>query len=84
MLLAKFGYDVVGLDLSETAIKEARENEKRVREMGWKGYEEVGNEAEIVGTGRVEWISGDFLDEGTLGDRKFDLIFDYTVSFTIH
>lgn len=81
LLLASFGYDVWALDVSETGLELARENERACLEKGLyqadKGTER----------GRIQWIQADFFDEawseglGSQGSGKFDLIFDYTVSF---
>ncbi|KAF6835470.1 thiol methyltransferase [Colletotrichum plurivorum] len=84
LLLAALGYDVLALDFSETAIAQAKENQKAV-EAG----EAAGADAEVIDIcsvrraepGNVTWVSGDFFDDSWLrqwGGEKFDLIFDYT------
>ena len=78
LLLASFGYDVVGLDLSETAIREAKENERKVDLEGVYPLQ-VG----VRERGKVSFVTGDFFEDGFLneaGVQNFDLIFDFTVS----
>jgi methyl halide transferase len=78
LLLSAFGYDAYGLEISNSALKAAREIEK---EIGGKGIYEP---REGVEKGRVTWLVGDFFADGFLKDVKgegtFDLIYDYTVS----
>ncbi|KAB5539533.1 S-adenosyl-L-methionine-dependent methyltransferase [Coniochaeta sp. 2T2.1] len=88
LLLSALGYDVVGLDYSEAAVEEAARTEEAVREGKDKGvYDDVAGGRE---RGRVEWVRGDFFDDGWLGEMGkrgggeggFDLVFDYTVSLS--
>ena len=68
LLLSRAGFDVVGLDYSDEAIRRARAND------------EAG--AEQRGEGPVTWAAGDFWADEFLesaGVAQFDLIFDYTV-----
>jgi SAM-dependent methyltransferase len=78
LLLASFGYRVVGLDYAESAIEECIANEEAV------GEEETYRAREGVVKGSVKWVSGDFFTDGFLASAglgdMFDLIFDYTVS----
>ena len=78
LLLSAFGYDAYGLELSDNALKGAREVEE---ESG--GKEEYLEKDLQVGKGRVRFLSGDFFKDGFLGDvegeGKFDVIYDYTV-----
>ena len=80
LLLASFGYDVVGLEYAEKALvaceKYVKENEGR-----YAVYDEK------VGKGKMKFLRGDFYSDewaGKIGwegwDGKFDLIYDYTVS----
>ncbi|PNY23664.1 thiol methyltransferase 2 [Tolypocladium capitatum] len=79
LLLSSFGYDVWGLDYSADALRMADENRREADVQGL--YEPAGEHLE---KGDVEWLAGDFFDEGwsagigTDGLGKFDLIFDYT------
>lgn len=78
-LLASFGYDAYGLDLSPEAIEFGRQQE------------EAGNAADkypirdpAVGRGKVTFVQGDFfkddwLEKLGLARNSFDLIYDYTV-----
>lgn len=81
-LLASFGYDVVGLDVSEAALEEARRLQGGVDEQGQ--YPAQGD----VERGSITWLAADFFSDewarglGTEGSGKFDLIFDYTVCFS--
>ncbi|KFG88151.1 putative thiol methyltransferase 1 [Metarhizium anisopliae] len=78
LLLSKFGYDVVGLDVSPDALRMAEENRQKTEGTG--RYEPQ----QGVEKGDIKWISGDFFSEGVLdgfgtdGSGKFDLIYDYT------
>ncbi|MCJ1287225.1 hypothetical protein MMC26_006573 [Xylographa opegraphella] len=80
LLLASFGYDSYGLEISETAVQ-------RCKEESVKNGHKYPVKDEGVGAGRVVFIHGDFFDSTTwkgdvdsLGsERKFDLIYDYTV-----
>lgn len=85
LLLSSLGYNVVGLDYSSVALQSARENQTKARDEGKYASVEEG-----VESGRVTWVSGDFFGDkweggdGSEATSKFDLIFDYTVSFFIH
>jgi SAM-dependent methyltransferase len=78
LLLAAFGYDAYGLEISDTALEAARATEK---DMSGK---EVYQTRAGVQRGSVNWLHGDFFSDGFLdglpGVAKFDLIYDYTVS----
>lgn len=82
LLLASFGYDAWGLEISETAVTRAREEEE---ENG--GKEMYAANEEAAGKGKVTFFQGDFFDSrgwieriGTgNGFEGFDLIYDYTV-----
>lgn len=79
LLLSKFGYDVVGLDVSPDALRMAEENRQKTEGTG--RYEPQ----QGLEKGDIKWVSGDFFSEGVLegfgtdGSGKFDLIYDYTV-----
>lgn len=77
LLLASFGYDAYGLEVSATAVdackKEEKENHRwyRVRD-------------EKAGKGKVTFVQGDFFDDAWLKQigvprNRFDIIYDYTV-----
>jgi SAM-dependent methyltransferase len=76
LLLSSWGYDAYGLDISEKALENARKTEKE--NAGQGVYEGKGEK------GSVTWVSGDFFKDDFLqkvgGNRKFDFIYDYTVS----
>lgn len=78
LLLSAFGYDAYGLEISELALKAARESEKNL--LGEEVYK-VRDEA--VGRGKITWLSGDFFKEESFksvgGKGSFDLLYDYTV-----
>lgn len=94
VLLAKvFGYDVVGLEISSSALDAARQYLKGVDEAlhahrtrqeqppGDNQAMKFWVENQSPTPGRVHWVSGDFFSDDWLagaGDQ-FDLIFDYTV-----
>lgn len=98
VLLAKvFGYDVVGLEISSTALDAAREYLNGVDEVldAYRTQQDqpsVDNQPmrfwvdnQSSSPGRVHWVSGDFFSDDWLvdaGAEQFDLIFDYTVSLS--
>ena len=76
LLLASFGYDAYGLEVSETAVKRCVEEQQ----TNGKRYPD---KAGSIGAGEVTFFNGDFFDEdltSRMGIDKFDLIYDYTVS----
>lgn len=75
-LLARLGYDVWALDVSQTAIDLAKSLEDESKS-------ETGTEARPAG--QIHYLVADFFDKSWSGDRTFDLIFDYTVRpLTLH
>lgn len=80
LLLAAFGYDAYGLEMSELALEAARANEVKS-----KGEELYKTRDERVGSGKVTWIVGDFFKDDWFKtvdasfDGTFDLLYDYTV-----
>ena len=79
--LSTFGYDVYGLDLSDSAIAEAKNN------LGsWKEAGKLVPKQERLGN--CHWFVADFFSDAWVKqsgapDGKFDLIFDYTVSHDV-
>ena len=79
LLLASFGYDAYGLEISETAVKRCEE-ERTTNGHDYRAQDEA------VGAGATKFVQGDFFKDGWLknldlkGDSKFDLVYDYTVS----
>ena len=76
ILLASFGYNAFGLEVSETAVKRCLE-EQKVNEDSYPGTKEV------IGPGEAIFINGNFFSNSWVrrtGAEKFDLIYDYTVS----
>lgn len=76
LLLASFGYDAVGLEVSETAVKRC-----------WEEKEKNGGEYPVMdedaGAGDFSFVQGDFFKSEWLRpdvgkDGVFDLIYDYT------
>lgn len=94
VLLAKvFGYDVVGLEISSSALDAAKKHLKSVNKvLGMPHEQQRSNSDQAMRSwidnrssspGRVDWVSGDFFSDDWLADagaEQFDLIFDYTVS----
>lgn len=81
LLLQSFGYDAVGLEVSETAIRQA---EKWAEEH----EHEYGVRDEKIGRGSRKFVLGDFykddwLEAAGMKGQKFDLIYDYTVRETL-
>ena len=76
LLLASFGYDAFGLEVSETAVKRCYE-EQRANGHSYPVQDDAS------GVGLVKFMHGDFFDNDWMtdieGDGKVDLIYDYTV-----
>ncbi len=76
LLLASFGYDAFGLEVSETAVKRCYE------EQTSNGHKYPVRD-KSCGTGAVKFMHGDFFATDWMvnieGDGKVDLIYDYTV-----
>ena len=78
LLLASFGYDAYGLEVSETAVQRC-----------WQEQSENGSKYAVrdqtIGAGKVNFIQGDFFAIEWLaqvgGDGWIDLIYDYTVQY---
>lgn len=95
VLLAKvFGYDVVGLEISSSALDAARQYLDGVNEVLHAHQTQRKHAAEdnpstrfwvenqSPSPGCVHWVSGDFFSDDWLADagaEQFDVIFDYTV-----
>lgn len=79
LLLASFGYDAVGLEISPEAVKACHEFAK----ANESAYPVIN---EDKGKGSVQFVLGDFYkndwkkEVGMAEDEQFDLIYDYTVS----
>jgi methyl halide transferase len=80
LLLKSFGYDAVGLEYSEAAVKACQIYE-----------EEHGSEYQLqekaLGEGTAQFVVGDFFKDNWLQEKAgiegpFDLIYDYTVSIS--
>lgn len=80
LLFASFGYDAVGLEASEVALKNCVEMQK---ENEGKGEYEI--KSKEIGTGSVKFLLGDFFDSSLVDQMggQFDVIYDYTVSSKI-
>lgn len=80
LLLSSFGFDAVGLDVSERAMAEARKNAASIE------LDEVYPlKGEVKSRGTYKFLVGDFFGQDWVAESgvdggKFDLIFDYTVS----
>ena len=76
LLLASFGYDAYGLEVSESAVKMCR------KEQEANGHRYPVNDAS-VGAGKVVFLKGDFFEDqwakAIEDEATFDLIYDYTV-----
>lgn len=78
LLLASHGYDAVGLDISESAIKEC----KKFADEEAPKYLDNAKDA-----GSYQFVTGDFFKDDwleTVGadESRFHFIYDYTVSIT--
>lgn len=89
LLLAAFGYDAYGLEVSQKALEAAREYEQIHRgDEIYQGHEDPFNPGKKYDKGTVTWLAGDFFKNDFLKNFEseegtFDLIFDYTVTFII-
>ena len=83
VMLALHGFDVVGLEISSKGISIAEEYSRKefldpqTYNSGPSGSSNTG----LVGRGSVTFIQGDFFKGDSLSGEKFDIIYDYTVSF---
>lgn len=80
LLLASFGYDAYGLEYSASAVEECKKEEAEDR--SWSRVRD-----ETVGRGKVTFVQGDFFDDAWLQKMEvplngFDIIYDYTVSYS--
>ncbi len=77
LLLASFGYDAYGLEVSDTAVKRCIEEQKG-------NGDKYPLKDESIGAGKASFFVGDFFSSTWMtnveGDGKLDLIYDYTVS----
>ena len=79
LLLASFGYNAFGLEVSETAVKRCLE-EQDIHSANYPVRDKA------VGAGKAEFICNDFFSNtwtNQIGVDKFDLIYDYTVSVSL-
>jgi SAM-dependent methyltransferase len=80
-LLASWGYDAYGLEISKHAVDEANAYLKHSRERVSEGEYSVKDEK--IGQGSVQCLLGDFFDDAWVREagsvEAFDLIYDHTV-----
>lgn len=77
LVLASFGYDAYGLEVSATAVDACKKEEK-------KNHSRYRVRNEKVGQGKTTFVQGDFFDDAWLKEigvsrNGFDIIYDYTV-----
>ncbi|KAL4975894.1 S-adenosyl-L-methionine-dependent methyltransferase [Aspergillus desertorum] len=99
LTLALHGFDAYGLEVSATAVSEARgfaERELSSPQASHCGEKFDRERARHVGVGKVRFVQGDFfedswaeeedlgLDVGKDGKGKFDLVYDYTFLCALH
>lgn len=91
VMLAQHGFDAYGLEISATAVEEARKyaavemshpQEYNFGQAPSQTTRDVGSATFVVGDFfDSEWEKGEgILDAGV----KFDLVYDYTVRFLLH
>ncbi|KAJ5630924.1 uncharacterized protein N7484_011024 [Penicillium longicatenatum] len=76
LLLASFGYDAYGLEVSATAVDACKKEEKE--NHSWYRVRD-----EKAGKGKTTFVQGDFFDDAWLNKIEvsrngFDIIYDYT------
>lgn len=78
VLLASYGYDAWGLEVSTNAIEAAKKWVKEIEDNEFRKYETIDDD---VGRGSVNFLLGDFFKDDWLKEigGEFDLIYDYTV-----
>ncbi|KAJ4982904.1 thiopurine S-methyltransferase [Stagonosporopsis vannaccii] len=80
VLLASWGYDVFGLEISTLAVDQANAYLKDARAGAWKGEYEIKDEK--VGKGSVQCLLGDYFDDAWVREADsvegFDIIYDHT------
>lgn len=76
LLLASHGYDAIGLDISESAIKECKVLAEKEASKYLDGVTNPGKYQFIVG----DFFSDDWLKSVGAKETRFDFIYDYTVS----
>lgn len=94
LLLAAYGYDAVGLEISETAVKACEVLRDQV-ESGLAGNEVEGLDKDVldlyqtkddhIGRGTASFVAGDFFSDDWMAEggtqqssHKWDLVYDYT------
>ncbi len=82
LLLKSFGYEAIGLEYGQTAVKACHEYEG-AHGSEYQTYDEK------LGDGSARFVVGDFFMDDWLAEiggqeNKFDLIYDYTVSRRCH
>lgn len=77
LLLASFGYDAYGLEVSDKIVELCVQEQKA-------NAQKYPAKDESAGSGSATFMQGDFFSDEwagkTQGEAKFDLIYDYTVS----
>ncbi len=87
--LALHGFNACGLEISGTAVSEAREfAEKELASPQACNFGETWKEnpSGIIQAGKAQFVEGDFFDEAWLGAldvEQFDVVYDYTVSLSV-
>lgn len=80
-LLASWGYDAYGLEISKHAVDEANAYLKSPREAALEEVYSIKDEH--VGKGSVQCLLGDYFDDAWVreagGTEGFDIIYDHTV-----
>lgn len=82
-LLASYGYDTWGLEVSQHALEAAKKYLADIGEGPLEGEYNIENEA--MGRGKMECVLGDFFEDEWIdkqeggGEGGFDLIYDNTV-----
>lgn len=74
LLLASHGYDAVGLDISESAIKECKKFAASEAPKYLDGVDNAGRYEFVVG----DFFKDDWLDSVGAASSRFDLVYDYT------
>ena len=83
VMLALHGFDAFGLEISATGVSTAEKYAQKELQAP-QAYNFGFAWADNVERGSVSFIQGDFFQADCTEGEKFDVIYDYTVSYRIY
>lgn len=86
VMLALHGFDAYGLDISETAISEAKKYSSEELQNPHDYNFGPNNPSQTIAStvGNVSFFNQNFFEKGWEKDMKFDIIYDYTFLCALH